>query len=91
MSLFGPVYVILSLSRRQEDALIDGMQALGLIGEHTHGLQMALEALVAKLGDVGSGTGDLTPEQQAQVADLIAQLKTSGESLGAAEAAQPSA
>ena len=87
MSLFGPVYVILSLSRKQEGWLQDAATALGLIGEHTHGIQMALEALVAKLDQ--SGSGDLTPEQQAQVADLIAQLKASQTALSAAEAANP--
>lgn len=77
VSLLGPVYVILSLSKRQEDALVQGAQALV-------GLDGSLKALVAKLDSSG-----LTPEQEQQVAALIAQLKASGDALGAAEAANP--
>ena len=78
MSLLGPVYVILSLSRRQEDALVTSATALDCIAG-------SLTAIVERL-DAASG---LTPEQEQQVAALIAQLKQSGDALKAAEAAQP--
>lgn len=74
MSLLGPVYVILSLSQRQEAALVTGAQAL-------QGLDASVKAVVAKLEASG-----LTPEQEAQVADLVAHLKASQTALGAAEA-----
>jgi hypothetical protein len=84
MSLFGPVYVtsVLTLSRQQDKALRD-------VADGSQRSAAALEALVAKLNEPQDP--GLTPEQQAQVHDLIAQLKTSGDALQAADAAQPPA
>jgi uncharacterized coiled-coil DUF342 family protein len=74
---FFTVYTILSLSRRQEDALVKSAEAL-------QGLDASFKVLLTKLD-----TSGLTPEQEQQVADLITQLKASGDALRAAEAAQP--
>jgi len=78
MSLLGPVYVILQLSRKQENALLDSATALGLLGEHTHGIQLALEAIVAKMNEPGGGAD---PGDQAAVDALVAKLGESNTTL----------
>jgi hypothetical protein len=83
MSLLGPVYVILSLSKRQEDALVGGWHALEGVQSATESVAFCLNTLLSKL----DSAGDLSPEQQAQVEALIAQLKASQAPLAAAEAA----
>lgn len=61
MSLFGPVYVILSLSKRESDAVTSGAAALV-------GIDASLKAMLAKADDPNT----LTPEQLVALTDLNA-------------------
>lgn len=82
MSLFGPIYVTAGLTLSAKDAA--ALQALAKAGT---ALAATSQAILDKLNEPAAG--DLTPEQQAQVAELIARLKASGDALVAAEAANP--
>ena len=84
MSLFGPIYITstLSLTKTQEMWLRDLSTNAGLIGEHTHGLQVALEAILAKLTEAEP---PVSPDLEA----ASTQLGITTEALRAALAAQP--
>lgn len=65
MSLFGPFYVTTTLRLTDEQArwLRELSTNAGLVGEHTHGIQVALDAILAKLTE---------PPEPVVVGDIIA-------------------
>ena len=65
MALFGPFYVTttLRLSEQQDRWLRDLSTHAQLVGEHTHGIQLALEAILTKLTE---------PPEPVMVGDIIA-------------------